>query len=205
MYNHKRKSAVRNTKQTHYLIITTGEKTEMNYFRAFYDNRNDRIQKCITIDYEVCTIDNITKKANYKESKYPTATKVWLVFDTDRDTSVIKKIINGANNNGYNIAFSNPCIEIWFLAYFGKSLSYKNNANIVASQQCIRDLKQHIPNYEKNDKTIYKLLTTQGNEEVAIKTAKDKHLSYKQIHILNMYGATNIYKLVEELKFFNSI
>lgn len=196
-----RKVATRNIKQTYYLIVTNGEKTEINYFKSFYESLDDNIKKYVTIDYEVCTINKLIKKASEKASQYPNRCRVWLVFDTDKDTKIIKEVVNDANTYGYNIAFSNPCIELWFLAYFGKSPTYKNNPNITASKQCINDLKKCISEYEKNDKKIYEILTTKGNEVKAIKTAKKKYSSYDNKNILEMYGATNVYELIEEIKY----
>lgn len=199
-YKPLRKSAIRNTKQIHYLIVTTGKETEINYFKAFYESLDENIKKYITIDYEVCSINKLIKKASEKASQYPNTYRVWLVFDTDKDTKIIKDVANNANAYGYNIAFSNPCIELWFLAYFGKSPTYKNNPNITASKKCINDLKKYISEYEKNDKKIYEILTTEGSEIKAINIARKKHSSYKNVHILEMYGATNMYELIEEIR-----
>lgn len=196
-----RKVATRNIKQTYYLIVTNGEKTEINYFKSFYESLDDNIKKYVTIDYEVCPINKLIKKASEKSSQSPNTYRVWLVFDTDKDTKIIKEIVNDANTYGYNIAFSNPCIELWFLAYFEKSPTYKNNPNITASKQCINDLKKYISEYEKKDKKIYEILTTKGNEEKAIKTAKKKYSSYDNKNILEMYGATNVYELIEKIKY----
>lgn len=199
-YKNPRKTANRNVKQNHYLIVTTGEQTEINYFKALYDNLDDTVKKYITIEYEVCPINKLIAKANIKASLYPTNCSVWLVFDTDKDTEIIKTVIKEANCYGYNIAFSNPCIELWFLAYFGKSPIYKNNQYITASKQCIRDLEKYIVGYRKNDENIYNKLTTQGNETKAIKTAKNKYNNQKSTNILEMYGTTNIFILIENIK-----
>lgn len=43
-YKNTRKIATKNVKQIHYLIVTTGEQTEINYFKALYNNLDDTLK-----------------------------------------------------------------------------------------------------------------------------------------------------------------
>lgn len=53
---------------------------------------------------------------------------------------------------------------------------------------------------KKNDEKIYDKLTTKGCETKAIKAAKNKYNKQTSSNILEMYGTTNIFKLIENIK-----
>lgn len=131
----------------------------------------------------------------------PNIANIWLVFDKDREpTDILKKIRKDAKNYGYNIAFSNPCIEIWFLYYLNINKEFGESKNLPASQQCINELKKHIKNYCKNDIEIYKKLITIGNEEEAIKLAQNQYYPYKKKPLEEWGCCSNVFSLVEKLK-----
>lgn len=91
----------------------------------------------------------------------------------------------------YCVAWSNECIELWFLLHF-QDLS----AN-VGREKYIELLKGYC-DYEKNMKNIFEILQDKTN--VAIIRAKRQYEAYGDVAPSKMCPATRVYKLIEELQ-----
>lgn len=195
------------TKQRHrlknYLIITDGEKTEVNYFNGLKnslpDDYKDKISIKVIKSESPHTLIGDAKKC-IEENKFNGYEEIWLIFDRD-EVKGFDDIIIQAECNGYNVGWSNPCIEIWFLSYFGMNPIHYN------SKQCIGDFKEVFKkivekNYKKNDTNIYHLLRKFGDEEKAIEISKNRYNNYLNDHekTSNMHGATRVFEVVEEIR-----
>lgn len=95
----------------------------------------------------------------------------WIVFDKDNHPNDFDKVISSAQKNQIHIGWSDPCIEIFFHAYYGKM---PNDAN---PQTCIssfsNDYKEATKKeYLKNEKLIYSFLLKTGDEENALKISE---------------------------------
>jgi dienelactone hydrolase len=65
----------------------------------------------------------------------------------------VDKALTLARRNGITLILSNPCFEVWVLAHFGRtSRSFADAGAVVAA------VRQHTPDYRKNDEAIYKRL-----------------------------------------------
>ena len=124
------------------------------------------------------------------------------MFDRD-EVPNFDKIIKEAEEKGIGAAWSNPCLEIWFSAYFGKMPNCDNSIKCLESFQTIFKQRTH-SRYEKDDPKIYKKLMDYGNEKEAIKIAMQKHHSFyianKDCKPSEMYPCSTIYLLVDEIK-----
>jgi hypothetical protein len=49
--------------------------------------------------------------------------QVWCVFDCD-DHPLVSEAIKQATDNGIRVAYSNPCLEIWFVLHFEDQKGY---------------------------------------------------------------------------------
>ena len=100
-----------------------------------------------------------------------------------------------------NIAWSNPCFEIWLMSYF------KNLENIPNSKKCCETFEKVFQEntnkkYKKSEEKIYNILCENGNENSAIKRSREKYHQVRKEYSKpsKMIGCTTVYKLVEELK-----
>ena len=196
-----RRTGFKDLKYGRYLILTNGEKTEPSYFNGFKKSLPQEMQDNIQISVLHCELNNLEneiqrKKANAQYSK------TYIVLDKDRESEeTLKKVKKIAKNNNCHIIFSAPCIEYWFLKHLNINTTFQESQYLPASQQCITELKRHIRNYNKNDKDIYNTINFFGNEETAIKLAKEEFKPYKNKNLYDINNATNIYELIEEIKY----
>lgn len=127
----KRKEFIWETIENPIFIFCGGEQTEPNYFEGFKNIiENNAIYKNV-VKIEIIkgssdTIRILEYAINYIKSNNIGKCDVWCVFDKDdflaRDfNNAIYKSeeLNKINETiKYNIAWSNECIELWFLLHF---------------------------------------------------------------------------------------
>ena len=105
---------------------------------------------------------DLIKVCKEKAALNPQYAKLWIMFDRD-EVKDFDDIINNANRQEINVAWSNCCLEVWFEAYF------QNMTHCDTSEQCWKQFakifKKHTgKEYKKADTDIYNLLKTRGNE-----------------------------------------
>jgi len=98
-----------------FLIVCEGEKTEPNYFNSF------RVPKDV-IQIEVKGVgENPSKlvesaKDLKKQEDYD---QVWCVFDRDNWLPQdFNNAIQNAENQNFNVAYSNEAFELWYVLHF---------------------------------------------------------------------------------------
>lgn len=124
----------------------------------------------------------------------------WIVFDRDRVVR-FNQIIETARQEGINVGWSNPCIEIWFDAYFGRMHGYQDSVT------CCREFanmfeKKTGQEYKKSSSQIYTMLNRYGDEKEAIKIAESRLAQYLRDGMdkpSEMCPCTTVHKLVEEV------
>ena len=159
-----------------------------------------RNQLQIKVVTDIAT-DKLVEKACSLRSKSSVYCDTWIVFDRDLVPN-FDKIIKDAESNEIHVAWSNPCIEMWFFAYF------KKTPNISDSTTCIRKFKNLCRSkmnkyeYHKEDKAIYNKLIQYGDEAQAISYAKARYKRFKNPSkkCAEMVGVTTLYQLVEDIK-----
>lgn len=185
----------------YYMIVTDTEGTESCYFNGLQSSLPEDIRGKLVIKVvETKTVDLIDKCMEY--TAYDAQYRMpWIVFDRDQVTN-FDEIIREAESRGINVGWSNPCFEIWMLAYYG------NMPVIPESWKCCSKFaevyKSHTGQaYNKADKEIYKRITMTGDEEKALQIATQK---YEEC-IRNGYSiptemcpCTTVHKLVGEIK-----
>ncbi len=188
----------------YHLIVVDTQKTERIYIEGLKKSLPDCDRDNIKIVFiQTRTQDMINKcieKMNYNSN----ISDAWLVFDRD-EVDKFDSIIQEAENNGINVAWSNPCFEIWLHSYFGK-LPTSND-----SQQCIQKFKDIYnksvgKKYTKTNNDLYEKLNQFGDEKKAITIHRKKHSDYKTDDVKNpskMNICSTMYLLVESLKKFS--
>ena len=195
-----RKKATREPILGYYIIVTDTKETEKKYFKGIRDALPEDIRNKIIIKVfksgtaklvEVCQ-QFLKESVQFAES--------WIVFDRDQVEN-FNNIISKAESKGIKVGWSNPCIEIWFDAYFGNMHNYQTSVEC-----CKKFYKQFkkITNkeYEKSDSEIYALLKEYGDEVSAIKIAELKlqqHLKDGKNIPADMIPCTKVHLLVNEI------
>ncbi len=146
---HKKKSGSRRQKPI-ILIIAEGKNvTESQYFRSL-QNKNSEYNIKVLIPGHITDpvglkerIEKFWRENDMDEEKGDLA---FIVLDLDCDAEKAKLIKRlSAQDKISKFVVSNPCFEVWFLLHFRYSTKeYHNSAEVV------RDLRNFIPDYEKN-------------------------------------------------------
>lgn len=185
----------------YYFIVTDTKETEHNYMFGLRDSIPKELQGKLVI--KVCkakTIELVSEAINMA-SLQPQYGEPWIVFDRDQ-VKGFDQIVSLAKEKGINVGWSNPCIEIWFNAYFGEMPTYQNSVACCNGfeEQYLQVTKQK---YEKSDSAIYSKLCRYGNEKQAIEIAArkyDEHVRNCNTTPSEMCPCTTVHTLIEEIK-----
>lgn len=112
------------------LVFTEGEKTEPQYLKAWERLRRDRVIVTIANDHGTpLTLVNAAVKAKLDDDRDARRGKgapydaVWCVFDCDEHPSIDEATALAAAH-GVQVAFSNPCVELWFVLHFEEQTAW---------------------------------------------------------------------------------
>lgn len=185
----------------YYFIVTDTKETEENYMYGFRDSLPKELRGRLVIKVSKTKTDELVEACKEQAAMEPQYGEPWIVFDRDRVVH-FDQIIETAKREGINVGWSNPCIEIWFDAYFGSMHSYQD------SVICCREFastfeKKTGQEYRKSSGQIYVMLKRYGDEEGAIKIAKSRLIQYLRDGIdkpSEMCPCTTVYTLVDEIK-----
>ena len=138
----------------------------------------------------------------YRDSFSQKFDRVWAVFDRDSfsekqfNTSIAK-----ASYQNINSAWSNEAFELWFILHF----QFVNHAmpredfKAFITREINRKSKSKGYVYEKNQLGTYKILQSLGNQDQAIKWAKQLHNTFEGSKFASRNPCTLVYMLIEEL------
>lgn len=191
----RKPSGCRKRKPVVYLICE-GSETEIRYFKKF------RSRECnidiVPIPSQYKSADKLVQKAKKTlgfSPYYPDeGDMIWCVFDRDDNTNaMLSKAKQLALKEGYQIAFSNPSFEVWFLLHFNNQLAPVENC-----EAAIKLLKKkgRLEQYEKN-KEVYEAL--KPLQELAIERAKKRVMTLQREHTEIFSRESNPVTTVAEL------
>ena len=132
--------------------------------------------------------------------------QIWCVYDKD---SFPAKDFNGAEQRArqlsrensdlqYHVAWSNECIEFWFLLHFAYYTSNNHRTEYISFlNDKFRELG--IGKYQKNMKNIFEILMEKGTPKLAIRYAKRIIKDGQGKTPAEIAPGTKVYELVEEL------
>ena len=198
----KRESATRREPDLgYYIVMTDAKKTERNYLYGLRDSLPNELQGRIVIKVSTAETDELVETCKNQSSLEPQYGEPWIVFDRDR---VIRfdEIVQSAYKENIRVGWSNPCIEIWFDAYFGQMHGYQD------STQCTHRFAETYERrtgieYSKADEHIFNILNRYGNEDNAINVAERRlqaHIKSGVVKPSEMVPATTLHHLVDEIK-----
>ena len=127
----KRRQEYLEKKEFRYYIFCEGQATEPNYFQGFkrYIEDNPIYRDMVLIEIEGCqaeTMRVIGKAEEYVRENKITKGQIWCVYDKDSfpscDVNGVVQRANMLNQKNpelqYHAAWSNECIEFWFMLHF---------------------------------------------------------------------------------------
>ena len=185
----------------YYFIVTDAKETEENYLYGLRDSLPRELQGRIVIKVSRAKTQELVKSCKEQAALEPQYGQPWIVFDRDRVVN-FDGIIAQAQKESVSVGWSNPCMEIWFDAYFGKMHSYHDS--VVCCRKFAETYKQKTgQEYHKDNSQIYAVLNRFGNEEQAIRIADKRLQGYLRDGVGNpseMCPCSTVYKLVEEIR-----
>ena len=143
------------------LIVCEGERTEPLYFRELADH-----YRLATANIEVVgsgsdphTVVRKAKELQKRERRQGEQyDEVYCVFDRDEHPA-FDNASKDATDSGLKLARSWPCFELWLLLHFVYSRGpYTNEGGRSPCGNCIRDLRTHLPGYEKATPGLFRIL-----------------------------------------------
>ena len=185
----------------YYLIVTDTKETEQNYMNGLRDSIPENLKRRLIIKVRNTETNNLVNETLSKAALHLQYVEPWIVFDRDQ-VPKFDEIIQLAQNSGIRVAWSNPCIEIWFSAYFNAMPNYQSSVECCSGfDETYRKRTGH--KYKKSDEQIYNKLCKYGDETVAIQLAESKvkaQIKDKKLKPSEMCPATTTYGLVSEIK-----
>lgn len=184
-----------------YLIVTDTKKTEKNYLLGLRDTIPKELQRQLTIHVEKAPTEKLVEKALAAADLHSQYGEIWIVFDRDRVTN-FDQIICEAEAHGIHVAWSNPCIEVWFSAYWGKMLTAPESTDCCSQFSAAYERKVG-QEYEKAEESIYAKLCASGSEADAILRAEQKLQAHHKVGRTTpseMIPCTTLHRLVQEIR-----
>lgn len=184
----------------YYFIVTDTEETEKNYLQGLRDSLPQELRGRIVIKVSTARTEKLITACE-EANVDPQYRQCWIVFDRDRVIS-FDDIIREAHSKGIKVGWSNPCIEIWFDAYFGKIPSVQDSVACWKGFAALYE-KETGRKYKKSNPQIYAMLNRFGNEQNAIQTAEQRlkaHQNSGSVKPSQMCPGTTLHYLVGEIR-----
>ena len=163
----------------------------------------------VTIEIEPCRTDTIrvvNRAVEYVQENHIEKGQIWCVYDKDdfpasNFNEAFNKTVrlNQSNPNvQYHAAWSNQCIEFWFLLHFS---NYTSNNNRPEYNSALDKIFQGIglKKYEKNRDNIFDILLEHGKPGKAIRFAERILTKNQGKPPAAIAPGTRVHELVEEL------
>lgn len=180
----KRRIEYLEKREYRYYIFCEGEQTEPLYFEGFKQLIEDNpiYREMVLIQIEPCgaeTMRVIESAEEYVSKNHVTKGQIWCVYDkgsfpAERFNGVAERAASLNKENDmlqYHVAWSNECIEFWFILHFDYYTS--NNHRKYYIDYLSRKFKElGMGSYEKNRADTFRILQQYGNEERAYTICK---------------------------------
>lgn len=209
----KRRQGIR-TQRRYFLIVCEGTKTEPLYFEAFKADLPKGVLDSTSVEIEgkgkntLSLIEEVIEIRKRREKAMGRAyDQVWAVFDCD---SFPAQNFNNAifkardADPAIRCAWTNEAFELWYLLHFeffqdaGSRHDYQARLEQVISRRLGKSFK-----YLKNDRGMYALLKSYGNQKQAIEWAIALETHHKGENFADHNPCTKVYELVKELMALN--
>ena len=197
----RRQTKTRETRKR-FLIVCEGERTEVNYFKAFTVPKKIEVMvkgegknSLSLVEKAIKIIDNVNKDDSFDQ--------IWCVFDKDNcSKEQFNQAERLAKENNIKIAYSNEAFEIWFILHFQYldiATSRSKYPKILTTQMKKYRLLNEQEKYEKNREDMYEKLKPYQRTAItnAAKLIQDRDEAKK--HPFDANPSTTVQELVQEL------
>ena len=175
------------------LVVCEGEYTEPRYFAALRDHLrlNTLVIKPTKGVDPRTLVDMASKEAQRERHNGEQFDFVYCVFDRDAHPQ-FHEASRMVRDRKFELARSWPCFEFWLLLHFEYVRApYAQQGSASPCDVCIRDLRRHLPNYNKGDQKtfdgLWHLLDTavaNGRRAAADAAATGEHNPSTEVHEL---------------------
>ena len=207
----KRRQEYLEQKEFRYYIFCEGQQTEPQYFNGFkkYIESNPIYKDMVLVEIEPCgaeTMRVIGQAEEYVRKNKIAKGQIWCVYDKDsfpaeRFNGVLERAeaLNLQNKDvQYHAAWSNECIEFWFILHFSYYTSNNHRSEYIEFLNN-KFAELGIGKYAKNMENIFDVLLEHGNPKLAIRYAKRIINEHQGMTPTMIAPGTKVYELVEEL------
>ena len=197
----RRQTKTRETRKR-FLIVCEGEKTEVNYFKAFdvpktieVTVRGEGKNSLSLVEKAIKIIDNLKQDDSFDQ--------IWCVFDKDNcSKEQFNQAERLAKQKNIKIAYSNEAFEIWFILHFQYldiATSRSEYLTILTKQMQKYGLLNKEEKYAKNREDMYEKLKPYQTTAItnAAKLIQDRDEAKK--HPFDANPSTTVQELVQEL------
>jgi len=207
----KRRQEHLEMKKYRYYIFCEGEQTEPQYFAGFKRLIEDNpiYRDMVLIEIEPCAAE--TMRVVGMAEKYVMKNKIkkgqiWCVYDKDSFPAsdfngVVKRTEQLSKENPelqYHAAWSNECIEFWFLLHFAYYTANNHRTEYISFLDG-KFSELGLGRYHKNMINIFDILMEKGNPKLAVRYAKRIIKDGEGKTPTEIAPGTKVYELVEEL------
>lgn len=192
-------------------IFCEGAKTEPLYFEGFKKAIKSNVAYKNLVHVQVEGVGAETLRVIYAAEKYVRANKlknaiVWCVYDKDsfpnQDFNAVSERADTLNRQQndviYNVAWSNQCIEYWFVLHFAFYVS-DNDRKYYRQFLHAKFKELGWERYEKNNEELFDVMTEKGNPKQAIRWAERRLRECSGLTDTESVPATKVHLLVRTL------
>lgn len=183
-------------------IVSEGTKTEPYYISGLSDVINNKYSNLSKHERIIVkgTGRNTKGLLEYArkqvEIEFPQASIVWLMYDKDdfpldNFDNTQHSAEGKSDKREYKVAWSNECIELWFLLHF-------QELTVNVGREKYKEKLEDYCGYKKNLENIYDIL--KEHTEIAIRRAKKQYEEYGNLPPSQCCPATRVFEIVEELQ-----
>ncbi len=127
--------------------------------------------------------------------------EIWCVFDVEQRAQLAADARASARRNGFHTAISNPAFEVWLLAHFQRTATAFLDASAVCDVLDAQWQRHFGCGYDKADRAIFHRLRDRVEDAVAnARSVREEHFAHCT-EIIECNAATDVYRLVECLRF----
>lgn len=185
------------------LIVCEGAETEPNYFESLRDylklsTVSVKIKDCAGAPISVVEEARAQEEKRLQDvrdgrTNAPRFEAVWCVFDAEdpRHNQTFDRAVQIADQNGYQLAVSNPAFEFWYVLHFERT-----TRPFVDGDKLKRYLTRHIPGYKPAMPVFDVLVPSTATAIRHARSILEDHLRDKE-RFPN--PSTSVHLLVEEM------
>lgn len=212
-HNRKRQRKIEylNTIDKKYYIFCEGKQTEPLYFQGFKKAIENNPMYKNVVHVEVHGLGSETLRIIYAAEKFVFDNKlkkaeIWCVYDKDsfpeRDFNAVSEYAEALNQRQtdvqYRVAWSNQCIEYWFILHFDWYTA-DNDRKYYRAYLHKKFSNFGYRRYEKDNSELFDILTKYGDPKKAIQRAERRLKEFEGYTDANSVPATKVHLLVTAL------